>query len=182
MVRWTGILAVALILCGCATSANRALHGELISARDKGAPFLIYAFGVPGEIQSTNTTTAVPVYVQFVVTSAKPLERVEFLLLAYSQRGTKVRRNGRPMALTLIGPGPFNPDGNYEVNSFHARPAGFPGGDVACVELAGARVTYGDGENVWLGAGELRMSLLPVLRNRDCVDQGPNVSDMFSDH
>lgn len=180
--RWAGTLAVALIVCGCAPSADQALHEDLTSARAKGVPFLIYAFGVPGEIQATDTRTAVPVYVQFVVTSRKPLARVEFLLLGYSQRGIKVRRHGKPMAVTLIGPGPFRPDGNYEVNSFHAQPAGFPGGDVACVELAGARVTYRNGENVWLGVDELRMSLLPVLRKRGCTDQGPVVSNMFSDH
>lgn len=182
MIRWVGLLAAALTISACAPTAQQAFSGQLAHARARGTPFLIYAFGVPGEIQAAGDETAVPVYVQFVVTSPKPLAQVEFTLVGYSQRGKPIRRHGKPMAVVLIGPGPFDPEGNYEVNSFHAQPAGFPGGDVACVELAGARITYRNGENVSFDVEQLRASLLPVLRKKGCTDRGPEVSNMFSDH
>ena len=177
----TASLFALAALAGCATTADRALGPQLSRARDLGAPVLIYALGVPGQIDTGANLTAVPVYIQFVVTSGRSIRRIRFVLVGYSPRGIPVRaRNGAHMQMQLIGPGPFRPKGNYEVNSFHSRPAGFPGGDVACVELTHMRVTFADGKHETYSAGQINPTLTPSLRH-GCNDQGPPVQRMVSD-
>ncbi len=134
---------------------------------------IIYAYGVPGEIAVGRGHTAVPVYVQFVVTGGQTLQRVRFLLVGYSKRGHPVRQsNGKIMAIRLNSTASFKAGDNYEVNSFHARPAGFPGGMVACVQLIGVSLLFVDGKSRTFDVGELQALLLPALRGR-CPDLGP---------
>ncbi|MGH8274966.1 MAG: hypothetical protein ACRES9_12085 [Gammaproteobacteria bacterium] len=169
-------LLVAVSLAACAPTAREAFGPRLDQARAEGLPLLIYAFGVPGEISLGPAGTAVPVYVQFVVTSDQPLKSVRFTLVGYTKRGLPVRTNdGRIKAVVMTGPGPFRPNGNYEINSFHASPAGFPGGDVGCIEPIRITVRYADGERRRYVAQALDTLLLPSLRGY-CVDQGPPVN------
>lgn len=177
MMRVFAVLALALAATACAPTARQAFGPQLDRARADGVPLLVYALGVPGEIAVGNLGTAVPVYVQFVVTGKKPLAKVRFTLTGYTVRGIPVRARGLQSAIELTGPGVFNPDGNYEVNSFHARPAGFPGGDVACIELVRLEVFYADGARRIYDAKTLRPLMLPALR-RGCTDQGPPVNYM----
>lgn len=168
----------ALLLSACAPTANDALAPELSRARAAGLPMLVYAFGVPGQIQ-VGVQTAVPVYVQFVVTAGEPLKNVRFFLAGYSPRGIPVLGHmGTHLEVELLGRGPFSPRINYEVNSFHSRPAGFPGGDVACVELRGIEVTYANGRRREFGPRSLDPLLVAPLR-RECGDTGPEVNSMI---
>lgn len=176
--------AAVLTLCtgllgACTLSAKHALGPNLAHARASGAPLLIYALGVPGEIQTRADRIRVPVYVQFVVTGSEKLSRVEFTLTGYTVRGLPIRKHGRRVAIQLIGPGPFLPNRIYEVNSFHSRPAGFPGSAVACVALFEAQITYPGGERKTLSSKGLRDSLVPALR-KGCSDRGPTVDGVFS--
>ncbi len=177
MMRIFAVLALALVATACAPTARQAFGPRLDQARAEGIPLVVYALGVPGEIEVMGAKTAVPVYVQFVVTSERPLANVRFTLTGYTVRGLAVRSHGLHQAIELIGPGVFNPDGNYEVNSFHARPAGFPGGDVACIEMVRLEILYADGERKSYDAKALRALLLPALR-KGCGDQGPGVNFM----
>lgn len=165
---------LAMTLGACTLTAQRAWGPDLARARAKGTPLLIYALGVPGEIETTDYKTAVPVYVQFIVTGNEAFKRVTFMLSAYSQRGIRISQNGVPVDLRLIAEGTFDPAGNYEVNSFHSDPAGFPGGDVACIRLAGIQIVYPDGRRQFIGTQQLNTALLPPLRGR-CIDRGPVV-------
>lgn len=168
-----GILLVSLALGGCYLSVDTALGPNVARARAEKAPVLIYAMGVPGEISVPGSSrSAVPVYVQFLVTDNRPIERIRFSLLAYSQRGDPVLdHQGNQMQMILIGPGTFDPDRLYEVNSFNSRPVGFPGGTVACVELHHMTVTYADGDKQSYAPPRLSSTLTPQLR-RGCVDKG----------
>ncbi len=174
-------LITLTILTGCASTPEQSFGPALSRAHAAGLPLLVYALGVPGQILTHDSHTAVPVYIQFVVTSHHPLKRVTFTLAGYTARGIAVRaRDGKPVRMTLIGPGPFRPSGNYEVNSFHSRPAGFPGGAVACVELLDMAVTYVNGQNrhYALHPDDANGPLLGRLSDR-CADQGPTVSRMM---
>lgn len=135
---------------------------------------VIYAYGVPGEIAVGRERTAVPVYVQFVVTSPQALKRVQFLLVGYSQRGHPVRKAGKIRAIRLKSIASFQPGRSYEVNSFHVRPAGFPGGMVACVQMVRISLSYTDGRRETFDVDALQPLLLPALRGR-CPDSGPAV-------
>lgn len=173
---WTLVLGLGFVLAACAPTAREALGPQLALARAAGQPVLIYAFGVPGQISVGASKSAVPVYVQFVVTSPQSLKNVRFTLSGYSARGIAVRgHDGGHLKVLLLGPGPFEPENNYEVNSFHSRPAGFPGGDVACVELTAMEVTYADGRRATYSAARLDPLLVAALRGR-CEDQGPQVN------
>jgi hypothetical protein len=172
------LLVLAVALCACAPSARQVFGDHLEKARAAGLPLVIYAFGVPGEIRVGVYKTAVPVYVQFVVTSAVPLQSVRFVFTGYSKRGTAVRaNNGKIEAIAMISSGPFRPGGNYEVNSFHARPAGFPGGSVGCIEPVRVTIRYAGGKNKTFVPPALAALLLPDLRAH-CEDQGPPVYRM----
>jgi len=174
------LVAALAALAGCATTADKALRTQLDRARDAGAPVLIYALGVPGQIDTWGNVTAVPVYVQFVVTAERPIRRIRFVLAGYSPRGLPVRgRHGTHMRVELVGPGPFRPARNYEVNSFHSRPAGFPGGDVACVELTRMRITFADGTQTTYEPQGIETTLTPSLRH-GCGDRGPQVNRLIS--
>jgi hypothetical protein len=166
-------------LAGCAPSAREAFGDRLDQAQAAGVPLVVYAFGVPGEMAVGSDKTAVPVYVQFVVTSKIPLKSVRFTLVGYTTRGNPVRTNdGKIEAVVMTGPGPFDFGGNYEVNSFDARPAGFPGGEVGCIEPLQVVIRYANGEHKNYGPQALDALLLPGLRKR-CNDQGLPV--YFSD-
>lgn len=170
------LLAVTLTLSGCYLSVDTALGPNLQRARAENAPVLIYAIGVPGEISVPGSLrSAVPVYVQFFVTGKRAIQQIRFSLLAYSRRGDPVLdNNGNQMQMILIGPGTFDPDRLYEVNSFESRPAGFPGGAVACVELRHMTVTYSDGDKQAYAPPQLNIALMPQLRH-GCVDKGFSV-------
>lgn len=168
------ILALALLATACAPTARQAFGPRINRARTEGIPLLVYALGVPGEIQTEGANTAVPVYVQFIVTSEEPLAKVRFTLAGYTVRGLPVRTHGVQRAIELIGPGLFHPEGNYEVNSFHARPAGFPGGDVDCIKMVQMEVFYINGKRKVYDARALQRLLLPPLR-KGCGDRGPPV-------
>ena len=172
---------VALALGGCYLSVNTALGPAVARARAQKAPVLIYAIGVPGQISVPRSSyTAVPVFVQFLVTGKRPIKQISFALRAYSQRGFPVRsRNGSQLQMILIGPGVFNPDKLYEVNSFNSQPAGFPGGSVACVELRQMTITYTGGDRKNFTLPGLDAVLTPQLRH-GCSDQGVAVQDMLS--
>jgi len=167
------LLAMTLALSGCYLSVDTALGPNLDRARVENAPVLIYAIGVPGEISVPGSThSAVPVYVQFFVTGKRPIERIRFALLAYSRRGDPVLdHNGYQLQMILIGPGTFDPNRLYEVNSFESRPAGFPGGEVACVELRRMTVIYANGNEKAYTPPHLDIALTPQLR-RGCTDKG----------
>ncbi|MGH8127047.1 MAG: hypothetical protein ACRETC_01590 [Gammaproteobacteria bacterium] len=173
---------VVLAFSGCHLSVNTALGPNVARARAQNAPVLIYAIGVPGQISVPGSTqTAAPVFVQFLVTGKRPIKQIRFALRAYSQRGQPVRnRNGSQLQMILIGPGVFNPDKLYEVNSFNSRPAGFPGGSVACVELRQMIVTYTAGDSRSFTLPRLDSVLTPQLRG-GCGDRGPSVNDLLSD-
>ncbi|MGH8426602.1 MAG: hypothetical protein ACRES7_01295 [Gammaproteobacteria bacterium] len=172
------VIALALATAACAPTAKQAFGPLLVRAQTQGLPVLVYAYGVPGQISVAGSNSAVPVYVQFVVTADKPIQRVQFTLVGYSTRGNLVRgQQGLGIAVVLIGPGPFDPTKNYEVNSFHSSPAGFPGGDVACVVLAKMEILYADGRKQNYEAEALNPLLLPALR-KGCGDQGPPVNFM----
>ncbi|MGA7966203.1 MAG: hypothetical protein WCB49_09995 [Gammaproteobacteria bacterium] len=174
--------AVALVLGGCYLSVNTALGPEVARARAQKAPVLIYAIGVPGQISIPGSAyTAVPVYVQFLVTGKRPIKQISFALRAYSQRGLAIRnRSGSQLQMILIGPGVFNPDKLYEVNSFNSRPAGFPDGSVACVELRQMTITYTAGDRKSFTLPRLDAVLTPQLRH-GCGDSGPSVNNLLSD-
>ena len=167
----------AILLCsGCAMYRSSALAPAIASAKARGSPILIYAMGVPGQIETRQTRTAVPVYIQFLVTGRRPIQRIRFLFAAYSQRGNPVLTGrGQILEMLLMGPGNFNPAGNYEVNSFHSRPAGFPGGSVACVELKNVTLTYVNGEKRDFGPRAVSAIMMPSLRH-GCRDQGPRIN------
>lgn len=176
------LLAACLGFAGCAPTARQALGPELARARAAGAPVLIYALGVPGQVETSSSQLAVPVYIQFVVTSRDPIGNIRFTFAAYSQRGNAViAHDGNRMGLLLVGPGPFDPNHNYEVNTFHSTPAGFPGGSVACVSLQKMEITFVDGEHETYGPESLPPALMPPLR-RGCDDQGIVVDDMLIEH
>lgn len=175
LTKMLAILLFAVGIAACAPTAREMFGPQLDHARSQGSPLVIYAYGVPGPIAVGKRGAAVPVYVQFVVTSPQPLRHVQFLLVGHSTRGIPVRApNGKIRAVVLNGPGPFSPGGNYEINSFRVRPAGFPGGDVACVELARVKLRYADGQKRVYDVRALQSLLLPPLR-RQCPDQGPTV-------
>lgn len=173
---------VALAFAGCHLSVNTALGQNVARARAQNAPVLIYAMGVPGQISVPESNrTAVPVYVQFLVTGKRPIKRISFALRAYSQRGNPVRnRSGSQLQMILIGPGVFNPNKLYEVNSFNSSPAGFPGGSVACVELKQMTITYAAGDRKSFTLPRLNTVLTPQLRH-GCGDLGPSVNYLLSD-
>ncbi|MGH8162183.1 MAG: hypothetical protein ACRESR_08605 [Gammaproteobacteria bacterium] len=169
------LLSAALCLAACAPTARTFFGQRLDLARSQRLPLLIYALGVPGEIDVAGNKTAVPVYVQFIVTSQKPLHSVRFTLVGYTKRGIPVRNDdGEIKAVVMTGPGPFKPGGNYEVNSFHAIPAGFPGGDVGCIEPVQIVILYANGEEKTYNGQSLQALLMPPLR-RYCEDHGPPV-------
>lgn len=175
----TVLVAACLVLGGCAPTAHRVLGPELARARADGAPVLIYALGVPGQIVTPKSRVAVPVYIQFVVTSRNPIDEISFRLTGYSPRGMPVLgRDGGHMSILLLGQGPFTPDGNYEVNSFHSSPAGFPGGNVACISLTLMEVTFVNGQRAVYGPTDLHTSMTPQLR-KGCGDQGIQVDRMM---
>lgn len=178
-----GIVLASLALGGCYLSVNTALGPNVARARAKNAPVLIYAMGVPGEISVPGKARgAVPVFVQFLVTDKQPIEQISFALLAYSQRGNPVRdRKGKQLQMILTGPGTFDPDKLYEVNSFHSSPAGFPGSDVACVELRQMTVTYADGIQKNYTQPDLNVAIMPQLRH-GCDDLGAVVYDRLTDN
>lgn len=173
---------VVLVISGCHLSVNTALGPNVARARARNAPVLIYAIGVPGEISVPGSNrTAVPVYVQFLVTGKRPIKRIRFALRAYSQRGYPVRnRSGSQLQMILIGPGVFDPNKLYEVNSFNSRPAGFPGGSVACVELRQITIIYTAGDHKSFTLPRLDNVLTPQLRH-GCGDRGPSVDNLLSD-
>src|SRR5690625_2413679 len=145
LAKTTGILMLAGLCAACALSAREAFGPRLDQAAARGVPILVYTYGVPGEIAVGKGRTAVPVYIQFVVTGERSLRRVQFLFVGYSRRGHPVRQsNGKIRALSLKSTANFEPDRNYEVNSFHARPAGFPGGNVACIKLVRVKLFYAE--------------------------------------
>ena len=176
-----GLFLTTLGLGGCALSVNTALGPAVAHARAQHAPILIYAMGVPGQVLVPHSNrTAVPVYVQFLVTSDQPIARIRFMLLAYSQRGHPVRNQfGSRLAMILTGPGVFEPGKLYEVNSFHSQIRGFPGGSVACVELRRMTIIYVNGASREITVPHLDITLIPPLRHR-CIDLGPSVDDMFT--
>jgi hypothetical protein len=176
------LLIMTLGLGGCYLSVNTALGPSVARARAQHAPVLIYALGVPGQIAVPGVIgSAVPVYVQFLVTGTRPIARIRFVLRAYSQRGDAVHdRQGNQLQMILIGPGIFDPDKLYEVNSFHSRPAGFPGGGVACVELSRMTIIYANGDREKFILPRLKVTLMPQLQH-ECPDHGPAISDLFSD-
>ena len=183
MKNWVRVLATGAILLfsGCAIYRPSALDRAVASAKARGSPILIYAVGVPGQIEVPEDRTAVPVYIQFLVTGKQPIRRIRFLFTAYSQRGNPVlTKRGQILALSLTGPGRFNPAGNYEVNSFHSTPAGFPGGSVACVELKGVTLTYTNGEKREFGPRAIPRIMMAPLR-RKCQDEGPQVTFYMRD-
>jgi len=177
------LLIMTLGLGGCYLSVNAALGPNVARARARHAPILIYALGVPGQIVVPGIIgSAVPVYIQFLVTGTRPIARIRFLLHAYSQRGDAILdHKGNPLQMVLIGPGIFHPNRLYEVNSFHSRPAGFPGGGVACVELSRMTIIYADGDSEKFTMPHLGVALTPQLQ-RVCPDRGPIVSDLLSNH
>jgi len=169
-----------LVFTGCSIYKTSALGPDLAKAKAAGAPILIYAIGVPGQIPVRGTQTAVPVYIQFLVAAKQPIQRIRFFFTAYSQRGHPVlNQQGQHLEMVLIGPGKFSPGGNYEVNSLHSTPAGFPGGDVACVELKSMVLTYSNGEKQNFTRQSLLNAILPPLRHH-CRDKGPRVDSMMS--
>ncbi|MDN5864247.1 MAG: hypothetical protein L0I62_03385 [Gammaproteobacteria bacterium] len=174
--------AMTALMAACAPTAREAFGPRLDQARSEGLPMVIYAYGVPGAVAVGATGSAVPVYIQFVVTSSKPLERLQFLFIGNTTRGMPVRAvDGRIQAVLLKGPGPFAPGRNYEVNSFRVRPAGFPGRDVACVELVKVKLLYADGERKAFVNDALQQLLLPPLRG-PCTDQGIQVYTLVGNH
>ncbi len=177
------LLIMTLGLGGCYLSVSAALGPNVAHARARHAPVLIYALGVPGQIAVPGIIgSAVPVYVQFLVTGTRPIARIRFALRAYSQRGYAVRdRQGNQLQMILIGPGIFDPNQLYEVNSFHSRPAGFPGGRVACVELSRITIIYADGDSEKFTMPHLDIALTPQLRH-GCLDRGPLINDLLSNH
>ncbi len=169
-----------LAFSGCSIYKSSSLGPDLAKAKAAGAPILIYAIGVPGQIPVSGNRTAVPVYIQFLVASEQPIERIRFFFTAYSQRGRPVlNQRGQHLEMVLISPGKFSPGGNYEVNSFHSTPAGFPGGSVACVELRSMILTYSDGKKQHFTRSSLLTAILPPLR-RHCTDKGPRVESLMS--
>lgn len=174
------LATTVLAFSACSIYESSSLGPELARAKAAGAPILIYAIGVPGEIPVGEQRTAVPVYIQFLVTSEQPIKRIRFFFAAYSRRGHPVlNHQGQHLQMILIGPGQFAPGGNYEVNSFHSNPAGFPGGSVACVELRSMVLTYNDGQRQDFDRSSLVTTLVPPLR-RDCRDKGPSVEALMS--
>lgn len=178
----TGLGTGVILLCsGCAMYRPSGLGPAVASARARGSPILIYALGVPGQIEVRNNRTAVPVYIQFLVTGRQPIRRIRFLFAAYSQRGNPVLTGqGQRLEMSLTGPGKFNPAGNYEVNSFHSTPAGFPGGSVACVELKDVTLTFDDGRKQDFGPRTVSGIMMASLRHR-CLDKGPRVTLFMTD-
>lgn len=173
------LLALMLLLSGCALTARQAFGPELDRARKNNVPVLIYALGVPGQIVANTGKIATPVYVQFVVTASTPIDGLRFVLAGYTVRGYPARnRQGRPLALVLIGRGPFLPERNYEVNSFHAIPAGFPGAGVACIRLDRLSVMYPDGHRQAYASKYLAPLLLAPLRH-GCHNRGLEVKRML---
>ncbi len=169
-----------LAFAGCSIYRTSSLDPDLAKAKAAGAPILIYAIGVPGQIPVSGNHTAVPVYIQFLVAAKQPIQRIRFFFTAYSQRGRPVlNQQGQHLEMVLIGPGKFSPGGNYEVNSFHSTPAGFPGGDVACVELKRIVLTYSNGEKQNFTRTSLLTTILPTLRHQ-CRDKGPRVYSLMS--
>ncbi len=175
-----GLILLSLGLGGCYLSVGDALGPHVGRARAEKAPILIYAMGVPGEISVPGSVdTAVPVYVQFLVTDKRPIQQLRFSLLAYSRRGDPVRdHRGDQLQMILIGPGTFDPNKLYEVNSFNSRPAGFPGGIVDCVELRNLTVTYANGEKKTYSRPQLNIALMPQIR-RGCIDKGFAVDSRY---
>ncbi len=172
------LLVAALLLGGCAPTARQAFGPELARARKNNIPVLVYALGVPGQIAVATGKIATPVYVQFVVTASTPIQSVRFILGGYTVRGHPARnRHGWPLVLVLIGHGPFLPDKNYEVNSFHAVPAGFPGAGVVCIRLERLSVIYPGGRRQAY-AGRRVMPLLLASLRRGCRNQGLEVKQM----
>lgn len=170
------IAGLATLAAACAPTARQSFGPLLVQAKDAGVPVLVYAYGVPGRIAVAGNKSAVPVYIQFVVTGERPIQSIRFTLLGYTPRGVAVRsRGGLRTAVILIGPGPFDPEKNYEVNTFHTDPAGFPGDSVACVELASMQIEFADGQTRDYDADGLESLLLPSLRH-GCGDQGPPVN------
>ena len=174
-------LASAVVaFAGCSIYKASSLGTDFANAKAAGAPILIYAIGIPGQIDARKNRTAVPVYIQFLVTADQSIEHIRFFFTAYSQRGDPVlNRQGQHLEMELLGPGQFTPGGNYEVNSFHSSPAGFPGGDVACVELRRMVLTYSDGQEKTFNHSLLSAMIVPQLRHR-CVDQGPKVESLMT--
>lgn len=174
------LAALLAAVSGCHLSVPAALGDNVAKAQAKGAPILVFAMGTPGQV-SAGTKTATPVFVQFLVTDDRTIRRIRFQLAAYSQRGYPVMTpGGKHLGMTLIGPGDFDPGKLYEVNTFNARPLGFPGGRVACVQIQEMTVTYADGQQVHLATPQIEATLVPELQ-RGCHDRGPAVSDLLSD-
>jgi len=176
-----GFLAGAVLAFpGCSIYKASSLGADFANAKAAGAPILIYAIGVPGQIPVSWNQTAVPVYIQFLVTANQPIKRIRFFFTAYSQRGRPVLNGrGEHLEMVLTGPGQFTPGGNYEVNSFHSTPAGFPGGEVACVELRRMTLTYNDGRRKSFNHSLLVSTIAPPLRHR-CMDKGPKVESLMA--
>ncbi len=173
------LFVAALGLGGCTLPVNTAIGTNIARARADGAPILVYAMGVPGQIAVSGTHTAVPVFIQFYVTGDRTIKQIRFSFSAYSPRGDPVRNDyGNQLHMTLIGPGDFDPGQLYEVNTFHSQPAGFPGGSVACVQLVHMTLTYADGQLEHFEQTALAKTLVPQLRRR-CKDNGPRVNSMM---
>lgn len=173
------ITALATFLTACAPTAREAFGPRLDQAHAQGLPMVIYAYGVPGTIAVGVSDRAVPVYIQFVVTSDITLKQVQFLFIGHAARGMPIRASdGRIQAVELYGPGPFRPGKNYEVNTFRVQPAGFPGSKVACVELVQVKLLYAGGHRETYGKQALQSLLLPPLRG-ECADQGPQLNRIY---
>lgn len=169
-------LAMLALLAACAPTPREAFGTSLDRAQAQGQPLLIYTYGVPGVVAVGTTGAVVPVYMQFVVTGGRPLKHVQFVLVGHGARGIPIRsRNGQIEAVVLNGPGLFKAGQNYEVNSYSARPVGFPGGAVACVDLVRVKVVYANGERKTYTGLALQKLLLPSLR-RNCPDMGVQVN------
>lgn len=154
---------------------------QIAHAKSTGDPILVYAVGVPGTVLNGVNKLAVPVYIQFIVTAPKPLKHLQFTLTGFNVRGLPVRVNdGQQQTLVLGVSGPFDPGKNYEVNTFHVEPRGFPGTDVTCVEIQRIKIRYWNGQTRLFSTHHLRKTLLPALRGH-CGDQGPRVDSYDTD-
>lgn len=182
-VQGRSVIASAMLLAmvaGCAPAARTAFRSEILASHAKNLPLLIYAIGTPGQIALRSDHIASAVYIQFVVTTAKPIDRVVFTFMGFGARGNPVLSvHGQKEALVLIGTGPFQPEHNYEINTFHSKLGGFPGSQVSCVHLEKVDVDFSDGQATAFRGHNLGRLMLPPLRQR-CTDQGPIVNWMIN--
>lgn len=177
------MVASALLLtvvAGCAPTAQTAFKSEILASHSNNLPLLIYAIGTPGQIALQSNRVASAVYVQFFVTTASPIHQLVFTFTGFGARGNPVLSvSGREEALVLIGSGPFQPQHNYEINTFHSKLGGFPGSQVSCIHLEKLNVDFSNGRAKAFQGRKLARLMLPPLRQR-CSDQGPIVNWMLN--